>query len=53
MFGKQKIKVKCPECKREFKVKLSQAENEEEVKCPGCGRRFRLKKPIDSVPTSQ
>lgn len=45
MFGKPKIKVRCPECRHEFKVKVGQAEGEEEAKCPNCGKTFRLKKP--------
>ena len=45
MFGKPKVKVRCPECRHEFKVKVEQLETGEEVKCPNCGKRFRPKIP--------
>ena len=50
MFGKPKVKVSCPECRREFKVKVEQTENDEDVKCPECGKMFRPKKPESIQP---
>ena len=42
-IGDMEVGFPCPECEKEFKVKLSQIQEKATVKCPRCNKSIELK----------
>ncbi|MFC1991436.1 MJ0042-type zinc finger domain-containing protein [Chloroflexota bacterium] len=47
--GNMEVDFPCPECEKEFKVKLSQIQEKAIVKCPRCKKDIDLKKEEDQL----
>jgi predicted Zn finger-like uncharacterized protein len=43
MLGDMDVNVPCPSCKKEFKMKIREIENNRKVKCPHCQKTITLK----------
>lgn len=43
VFGSMEVDVSCPSCKKQFKMKIREIENNRKVKCPHCKGTITLK----------
>lgn len=43
VFGGVEVDVSCPSCKKQFKIRIREIENNRKVKCPHCKETITLR----------